>query len=163
MKKLVMFLISVILLIIDNTFMPFIGIRGVYPSLLFVFAIAYSIINGTKEGIFIGVISGLLQDIFFFQGFGVNALVNMLCCSLAGSIGEGIWRKKKLIPVGTIFLTTILKTLGVFIILYILKINVSLLKGVFVGLYNSIFMFLMYGLIYKFSNKEFSKVNWRFK
>jgi len=49
MKKWILFLISLVLLILDNSFMPFLAIKGAFPSLLFVFAIAYSIINGKKE------------------------------------------------------------------------------------------------------------------
>ena len=48
-----------------------------YPSLLFIFAIAYSIISGKKEAIFIGIVSGILQDIFFVKGFGINLLLNI--------------------------------------------------------------------------------------
>ena len=66
-KRIILILMSTILLILDNTFSPFISIRGAWPSFLFIFAIAYSIINGRKEGIIIGVISGLLQDIFFLS------------------------------------------------------------------------------------------------
>ena len=65
MKKWILFLISLVLLILDNSFMPFLAIKGAFPSLLFVCAIAYPIINGKKEAVFIGVISGLLQDIYF--------------------------------------------------------------------------------------------------
>ncbi len=34
-----------------------------------------------EEGVFIGVVSGILQDIYFTQAFGINALVKyvMLC------------------------------------------------------------------------------------
>ncbi|MGG7176793.1 rod shape-determining protein MreD [Clostridium paraputrificum] len=163
MKRLVLILISILLLIVDNSFVPFISIKGASPSFLFIFAISYSIINGKKEGVIIGVISGLLQDIFFFGGFGVNALVNMLCCVLAGTVGEGIWRKKKLIPVLTIFITTILKFLGVYIIFYFLKINVDLLKGVYAALYNSIIMFLTYRVVIAFSEWEDKKSSWRIK
>ena len=78
MKKWVLILISLVLLILDNSLIPFLAIKGAYPSLLFVFAIAYSIINGRSEAVVIGVISGLMQDIFFYNGFGINALINML-------------------------------------------------------------------------------------
>ena len=58
MKKFIVVLISILLLILDISFLPFLAIKGIYPSTLFVFAIAYSIINGKEEGVFIGVVSG---------------------------------------------------------------------------------------------------------
>ena len=157
-----MILMSVILLILDNTFSPFIAIRGAWPSILFVFSIAYSIINGRKEGIIIGVISGVLQDIFFFQGFGVNALVNMICCFIAGGIGDGIWREKKLIPVVTIFIATILKFFGIYIIMYFINENVDLLRGIKTALYNSVIMLFSYSIILKFFEREDMRKAWRF-
>ena len=78
MKRLYLIIILIVLLIIDNTLLPYYSIKGSFPSLLFVFAIAYSIIRGKEEAIFIGIVSGFLQDIFFFSGFGVNLFLNML-------------------------------------------------------------------------------------
>lgn len=161
-KRLILILMSVILLILDNTFSPFIAIRGAWPSILFVFSISYSIINGRKEGIIIGVISGVLQDIFFFQGFGVNALVNMICCFIAGGIGDGIWREKKLIPVVTIFIATILKFFGIYIIMYFINENVDLLRGIKTALYNSVIMLFSYSIILKFFEREDMRKAWRF-
>ena len=161
-KRIILILMSTILLILDNTFSPFISIRGAWPSFLFIFSIAYSIINGRKEGIIIGVISGLLQDIFFFQGLGVNALVNMLCCFIAGIIGDGIWREKRLIPIITIFIATILKVLGIYVILYFMNQNVDLLRGIKTALYNSVIMLFSYGVILKFFEREDMRKAWRF-
>ena len=157
MKRLVLIVISIILLILDNSLIPFFSIKGIYPNLLFVFAIGYSIINGKEEGIKIGVISGLLQDIFFFNVFGVNALVNMFCCFIAGVVGEDIWRDKKLIPTIAMFFITILKFLGVYIVFYFLKIDIELVRGIYVGIYNALVIFLTYTLIMKLSEIEYKK------
>ena len=46
MKRVYLIIISLILLIIDNTLLPYYSINGAFPSLLFVFYIAYSIIVG---------------------------------------------------------------------------------------------------------------------
>ena len=93
MKRIVIILISIILLVIDNTLLPYYSIKGAFPSLLFVFAIGFSIVNGKKEAVFIGVLSGILQDVFFVKGNGVNALINLLLCVLAATIGENILKE----------------------------------------------------------------------
>ena len=110
-KRVVLILLSSLLLIVDNSFAPFISIKDVWPSFVFIFAIAYSVINGPKEGMIIGIISGMLQDIFFYSGFGVNTLINMLLCFMAGHIGEKVWRDKSLVPIVTVFFMTIFKVL----------------------------------------------------
>ena len=90
MEKLIIILVSIGLVILDNSLVPFFSINGAYPSLLFTFAIAYSLILGKEKAVFIGVVSGVLQDIFFFNGFGVNSLLNLLLCIFASLIGAGI-------------------------------------------------------------------------
>ena len=96
MKKIVVILISIFLLVLDNSLLPDYSIMDSYPSLLFIFAIAYSIVCGKNEAIFMGVISGILQDIYFVKGFGINSLSNLLLCFLAAKIGENILKENKI-------------------------------------------------------------------
>ncbi len=69
--------------------------KGVYPSLLFTFAVLYALMSGYWEAVFIGVLSGFLQDVYFVNVFGVNMLVNMLVCLIAAYIGESVFKHKK--------------------------------------------------------------------
>lgn len=162
-SRLVLIFISVILLILDNSAAPFINIQGAYPSILFVFAIAYSIINGKEEAVFIGVVSGLLQDIYFINGIGVNALINMFLCLLAAIIGESIFKNKKLIPIITCAIISFLKVICVFVIFYFIDLSIEIKTSLFTALYNTIIMFLGYKYVLKLSNTKFMKREWRFK
>ena len=163
MKKWVLILISIVLLILDNSFMPFLAIKGAFPSLLFIFAIAYSIINGKKEAVIIGVISGLLQDIYFYGGFGVNALVNMLICLLAAIIGENIYREKKFIPTISMLFLYILKVLSIFLILKISNNSINMEVGIYASIYSAVIMFLGYNFVLRLYDNNFNKRSWRFK
>ena len=116
MKRIYLIIILILLLIIDNTILPSYFIGGVYPSFLFVFAMAYSIIRGKKEAVFIGIASGLLQDLFFFSGFGINLFLNTLLCLLCSKIGEGIFKENRIVPILTALLVYIINVLGVAII-----------------------------------------------
>lgn len=163
MEKLIIILVSIVLLILDNSLVPFFSIKGAYPSLLFVFAIAYSLINGKQKAMFIGVTSGMLQDVFFFHGFGVNSVLNLLLCLLASSIGSGIVKNKRLIPIISTFFITIIKYIGVFIIFYSLNINIEFSKSIVMSIYNSIVMFFVYKIVMNIYDDEYSKQRWRFK
>lgn len=163
MEKLIIILVSTGLAMLDNSLVPFFSIRGAYPSLLFTFAIAFSLLNVKEKAVFIGVVSGLLQDVFFFNGFGVNSLLNLFLCLLASFIGAGIIKTKRLIPVVSIFFITIIKYAGIFIIFYLLNINIQFDKSVFMGAYNSVVMFFVYKLVMNIYDDEYSKQRWRFK
>lgn len=163
MERLILILVSVGLAILDNSIIPFFSIHEAYPSLLFVFAIAYSLVNKREKSVFIGVVTGILQDIYFFNGFGVNCFLNLLLCFLASVIGEITIKNKKLVPVVSMFIITILKHIGVFVIFSILNIKVGLSKSLYMAVYNSIIMFFGYKYIINIYDDEYTKQRWRFR
>ena len=163
MKKWILIIISLVFLILDNSLMPFLSIKGAFPSLLFTFAIAYSIINGKNEAVFIGVISGLLQDIYFYNGFGINALVNMLICLLAAIIGENIYIEKKLIPTISMALLYLLKMFSIFIILKFVGKTINIEIGIYTSIYSSVIMFLGYNFVLRLYDNNYRKRSWRFR
>ncbi|MCM0648961.1 rod shape-determining protein MreD [Clostridium swellfunianum] len=163
MKKLFTLLfICVLFLILDNTLVPFFAVRGFYPSLLTVFVVLYSIMNGSFEGLWIGILSGFLQDIYFFSGFGVNAFSNMLICTLAGFIGIGIFKEKGLIPVVSSFALALLKGIIVFVILYIAKVYIPIQNVLYNSLYSMLVAIFMYRWVYRLCLKEYMQRKWSF-
>ncbi len=165
MEKIILILISIVLLILDNSLAPFFSIYGAYPSLLLTFAIAYSILKKKQDAVFIGVVSGILQDIYFYNGFGVNSLLNLFLCIVASVIGESIVRNKRLIPTISMFVITIVKFLGIVMIFSFMDITIGLdfLKIIIMGLYNSIIMFFLYKIISRELDKNNNNQQWRFK
>ncbi|GEP63163.1 rod shape-determining protein MreD [Clostridium beijerinckii] len=163
MEKLIIILISIGLVILDNSLIPFFSIKGAYPSLLFTFAIAYSLVNKKERAVFMGVMSGILQDIFFFNGFGVNSLLNLFLCLLASFIGAGIIKTKRLIPVISAFFITIIKYAGVMLIFNFFNIEIQFSKSIIMGVYNGVIMFFVYKLVMNVYDDEYSKQRWRFR
>ena len=163
MKKIIILLVSIVLLVLDNTILPFYFAECGFPSLLFVFAISLSIIRGKDEAIIIGIISGFLQDIFFFRGFGVNMLLNMLLCVLAASIGNSIFKQNRLIPVIACFIISVLKVFGVVIILQLFSESINIRTALVSSILNSIVMMLVYKKVFSLSEKYFETDKWRLK
>lgn len=162
MKRFVLVILSILFLVLDNTVMPFISIKGYFPSVLFTFAILFSLVNGYWEAVFMGAFSGLLQDVYFLNIFGVNALTNLLLCLVAAYIGENILKQKKLIPVILNFILTMVKFILVYFIYKLAKIKMNL-DGIFImGLYNMVIAFIMYSWVYTISNKAYMKTEWKF-
>lgn len=161
-KVLILFLLSILFFILDNVLMPFLAIKTIYPSLLLVFMICYSMVNGKWEGLWLGVFCGLLQDIYFTSGFGLNALINMIICIIAGVIGDNIFKEKNLIPVASCFSLSFLKGTVLLIVLYFLKINVDFKDVFFISLYNMVISAIIYKKVYKLCQKEYMQKRWKF-
>lgn len=162
MKRIYLILILIVLLIVDNTIMPYYSINGACPSLLFVFAIAYSIIEDKNEAVFIGIVSGLLQDIFFFSGFGVNLLLNMLLCVLSAKIGASIFKENMIVPVITMLGVSILKVFSVVIILGISSQSINIQTALISAVLNTVCMAILYKFILKILDKYLNRNKWRF-
>lgn len=162
MRKAIPILFCVLFFILDNALMPFISIKGTYGSLLFTFIISYSIINDYRESAAIGIFSGLLQDLYLFNGIGTNAFTNMLLCLLACKIGKSIFKEKRLIPVLSTLLLNVMKGLMVFAIFFILGIKMELTSIVISSLYSMVISIFMYKKIYKLYQKPWMKKEWNF-
>lgn len=154
--------LTLLFLILDNGLVPFFAIKTYYPSLLFVFIISYAIIYGSFEGLWLGLIAGILQDIYFFNGFGINGFTNMLMCVLAGFIGNNIFKEKSLIPVVTNFILSLLKGVMVIIICYLIGKYVNIKMVIYQGLYNMIISIFIYKMVYRLSQKNYMQKEWKF-
>jgi rod shape-determining protein MreD len=162
MKKLILILLSVLFIVLDNTLMPFFAIYTYYPSLLFLFAICYSIVNGKWEGLWMGVFSGVLQDLYFGSVFGINSFANMLVCVAAAEVGENIFKEKSFIPVVSSFFLTAMKGFIVYVILYLVGQKSDIQVALYNSLYTMILAIFMYKRVYKLSQKPFMKREWKF-
>ena len=163
MKRIIIIAISLFLLILENTILPSYSIMQGYPSILFVFAIAFSIVNGKEDAMFIGIVSGLLQDLFFINGFGINLLVNFLLCLLAAKIGEGIFKNNRVIPVISCLIISMLKIVMIAILFIPFGKKINLNMAVMSAILNTIVMVIGYKFVLTTSKKYWKKDEWRFR
>lgn len=147
---------------VDNTLSTFIAIKSIYPSVLFVFIISYSIINGPVEAVILGIFTGALQDIYLFNGFGINMFTNMLTCYISAQIGKSIFKEKSFVPIVSTFFLSLLKGIVVFALFYLLKVKTNIQIALYVSIYNMIISIILYRYIYKLSETKFMKKDWRF-
>jgi rod shape-determining protein MreD len=154
--------LCILFLILDNTLMPLLKIQGAYPSLIFTFALCYSVVSSPKDAVMIGVFTGALQDLYFLNGFGINMLSNMLMCIIAAKIGRSIFIEKSFLPVISTFALSLVKGLMVFSILFLIKQYTHMETILYKGIYNLIVSIFMYKFTYKLSQKKYMKKEWRF-
>lgn len=164
MKKItVVAVLVLIFFILDNVFAPFFAISKVYPSLLFSFSISYSIVSGKWEALSMGIFSGILQDTFFTNIFGINILCNMLMCIFAAKIGELIYKHKIIVPILTNFLLSIIKGIMIVFLLFVVGQYTDNNLILYKGLYTGAVSFFMYKFVYYLSTKNFMEKKWNFK
>ena len=77
-KRIYMFLLVAGCFLLQNTVLKALAFGAVAPNLLLVITAAFGFIGGRKEGMYIGVLCGLLIDIFYGQLFGYYTLLYTL-------------------------------------------------------------------------------------
>jgi rod shape-determining protein MreD len=154
--------LCILFLILDNTLMPLLKVKGAYPSLIFTFALCYSIVSSPKDAVIIGVFTGALQDLYFLNGLGINMFSNMLMCVIAAKIGKGIFIEKSFLPVVSSFVLSLIKGLIVFSILFLINQYTQITAIVYQAIYNFVVCIFMYKFTYKLSQKKYMKKEWKF-
>lgn len=163
MKKIIVLTILIfVFTVMDNAVMPFLAVYGYYPSLLFIFALSYSVINDRWSAMIIGIVTGALQDIFFLNFFGVNVLINMLLCILAGEIGRNLFKEKRLMPVLSIFGLIFFKGILIYVILHMMNIQMNIYNVIFQAVYGLVISIFMYKCIFNLCKKDYMIRNWKF-
>lgn len=143
MKTLVWLGVVVVTVIMQSTVLPLLMVNGIYPDMLLVVVVSYSLLSGTEKGMGIGFFGGLLQDLAFGNVFGINTLSKMAIGYLFGLAERKVFKEKILLPVVATAVATVLHSLVMFMVLFLLGYKVHILAS----LMNNILPLIGYNVI----------------
>ena len=103
---LIVFLLSLFILIIEGSLLGVIFTRSNMPDLLLVFVICLAFLWGEKKGVVVGLLAGLLQDIFFGPALGFFALAKMVVAYLVGITAREVYKDQLAGPMLIVFMAT---------------------------------------------------------
>jgi len=141
-------------ILLQSTALNFIAINGIKPDLVLVLVILNGFLRGTREGAFLGFVSGVMQDLVSGGYFGMYALINMTAGYLGG-LGEGrLYRDNRFIAAGLAWICTLGAQLVFYLLLVVVDVRVyvlTALTGIIipVSFYNALVVLLLYGLYYR--------------
>lgn len=84
--------------LIQCTLGRYIEIGGIAPNFLIIIPVLFGFLNGKNEGIYVGLVSGLLYDLLFYSVIGVSALVFMYIGYFAGCYYQKYEESEMLFP-----------------------------------------------------------------
>lgn len=137
--------LSVIILsiIIQTTFLPLIAIQGVYPDMLLVIVVSYSLLSGKEKGVGMGFFAGLLQDLASGSVFGTVTLSKLATGYIFGLAERKVFKEHVFLPVAATAVATVLNSMMMFLLLFMLGIKVNILPTVM----NSVLPLALYNLM----------------
>ena len=103
---LIVFLLSLFILVLEGSLLGVIFTRVNMPDLLLVFVTCLAFIWGEKKGVLIGLLAGLLQDLFFGPALGFFALAKMVVAYLAGTTAREVYKDQLAGPMLVVFMAT---------------------------------------------------------
>lgn len=121
MKTLIYIVIMVFLFIIQTTVISIFQITKINPDLPLIFSMCLVLIENESIGSGMGLLNGILEDIFYGRLLGFNAMVKFLTNYILGYCSRSIYRGPAIITMGLVFFATI--------IYYLLMAILSFLTG----------------------------------
>ena len=107
MKKVVTYIFLIVLLVFQSTLCKNIEILHIMPNLILVFVVCYSMYSEPVPATILGIVAGILMDVFQAQNMGFNSIVLMylalsLSCMTSSYIRSNIWTIMVFVALSTI-------------------------------------------------------------
>ncbi len=156
-------IISTIIFIFQSTLCQYIAIAGIKPNFMLIFVVSIAFLQGESEGLITGIVMGLLQDCYFSQFIGVNLFLYAILGYSIGCLADNFNKDNIVAPVLLTLLATLLYDLGFYMLNIVLKGYTNLNSYIILNIlpeliYNIIFSFIVYYLVYSLNNSSFGRI-----
>ena len=154
MKTMIWLSVIIVTIIIQSTVLPLVAIQGIYPDMLLVVVVSYSLLSGKERGVGMGFFAGLVQDLAFGSVFGANTLSKLAIGYFFGLAERKVFKEHVLLPVATTAVATIVNCFFIFSILSIFGYKIGIIPSIVdnvlpLTLYNLVIAIPVHHLIYR--------------
>lgn len=162
MRKMFIVVSVLILLLVDQAFLPFLSIFNSTGSVMFTFMGLFMMRTDDEDAFFIGIITGVAQDLFFPYVFGLNTIFNVMLFIGLSKIGLTLKEGRKAVPVFSVAVAQGVKTFLMLLILKLFGIGGNYYAVLVMPLYTLALGALMYRIAAGYSRIPVVKKEWRF-
>lgn len=128
MKTIIWLSVIIVTIIIQSTWLPLVAIHGIYPDALLVIVVSYALLSGKEKGVGMGFFAGLLQDLASGSIFGTITLSKLATGYIFGLAERKVFKEHILLPVAATAVATVLNSLIMFMLLFMLGIKVDIIS-----------------------------------
>ncbi len=125
------FIIAIIVLVnflIESTILHHVSVFGVMPNTSLIIIVCFALLAGKKTGSILGLILGLLEDMFFYDVIGVHALIYFIIGYLIGLTDKKVFKENLFLPFVFTAISTFAFHTVYYVFMYFLSINVDFIK-----------------------------------
>lgn len=158
---LIIIFIIVIALVIQSSLLTLLIVSRIIPDLLLIMVVCLAFLWGEKRAVVVGLLAGLIQDIFFGPALGFFCLAKMLAALIAALASYEIYRDQIIGPMLTVFFVTFVHEMVIFALSALFwgnTINFFMaVEKLFLpkAIYHFVLTMLVYPLFYRAEQKKF--------
>lgn len=131
MKKLIIFIVLFVNIILQVTLFNFIGICGVVPNITLILIVVFSLTTNEYFGGLIGLFFGFFYDVLIMNTIGIYALIYFFVGFFLGMLSDDVNRESKLMFLIATVIATVFYHFMMYLVLFFLKFDASGLKLIF--------------------------------
>lgn len=120
-RKLITTMIILVCFLLQSTVFHYLSFASVKPNLLIIVTSSFGFMRGKKEGMFVGVICGILSDLFWGNILGFNIILYSVTGYVNGSFKRMFYDDDIKLPIVLIGASEILYGLTVYACIYMLR------------------------------------------
>ncbi len=156
-------IVSALIFIFQSTLCEYIAIAGIKPNFMLIFIVSIAFLKGNGEGLLAGIIMGLLHDCYFGQTIGSNLFLYGIIGYTVGCLTDNFNKDNIAALVLLTFIATLIYNLGFYLLNIILRgyttFNIYIVLNILPELiYNTLFAFVVYFIIYTLTNSSLSRI-----
>ncbi|MCI8797090.1 MAG: rod shape-determining protein MreD [Dorea sp.] len=120
-RKLVTFVIILICFLLEGSVFHQLSFAGIKPNLLIIVTSSFGFMRGKKEGMFVGVVSGIMADLFWGNSLGFHILLYTVIGYMNGTFQRMFYDDDIKLPIVLIGSSEFLYGLAMYTGIYMLR------------------------------------------
>lgn len=94
------------LYVVQSSLLPLISYHGVSADLMLLLSVSFAFLRGERQGVLMGFLAGLFEDLATGTMFGVNTFLKMTTGYFCGSFSNNVFKDQIFLPVTTVAIAT---------------------------------------------------------
>ena len=120
-RKIVIILMICIGFLLQSTVFKTLTIASISPNLMVILTSSFGFMGGKKEGLWVGFVCGLLEDIFYGRLLGMHAMIYMYIGYANGYFNHIFYGEDIKLPISLITVSELVYGFGMYVIMFVMR------------------------------------------
>ena len=120
-RRIVIVLIILTFFLLQSTIFKTLSIASISPNLMVIVTSSFGFMQGKKEGLWVGFLCGLLEDIFYGRLLGMHAMIYMYIGYANGYFNQIFYGDDIKLPLFLISFSELVYGFGMYVIMFVMR------------------------------------------